>query len=208
MRLTDTPVGLDYEVDVPLSRSDVLELCERGELRSSFAFLAYQDDVSFEGQQAIRHLISVKLVDCAPTSNPVYSETDCGLRSFAERYDTTIEEVRSLASRNELYLLDDQANRTYIDMASTPTPLDVARRNYEPSDEFMRMQTATARRKVSMDAEAAAPSIDLLRRRLANRRKRMDMEDRGEFVEVRSLVGDVDRFGLPARRDSAGHAID
>lgn len=129
LRLADTPVGLDYECDVPVSREDVLELAQRGELRSSFAFLAYSDDIVFHGQQAVRHLISVKLIDCAPTTNPVYSDTDCALRSFARKFDAPIEDVREYASRNELYRFSDQSNRSYIDLGSTPAPLDVAQRS-------------------------------------------------------------------------------
>jgi uncharacterized protein len=104
LRLLVDDVGLDYSVDVPAARADVLELVARGDVRgSSFAFRTYQDDWSTTDQGfPLRDLISGALVDVAPVNTPAYPDATAGLRSLATKFDADLEEVRSLAQNNEL----------------------------------------------------------------------------------------------------------
>lgn len=104
LRLNVDEVGLDYEVDLPLARSDVLELVERGDVhKSSFAFRVYEDDWTMSDQGfPQRSLISGQLVDVAPVNTPAYLDTSTGLRSLASKFDADLEEVRSLAQNDEL----------------------------------------------------------------------------------------------------------
>lgn len=98
--------GLLYDVDPPQSRTDILELVERGDVRrSSFAFRVMADgddwDLSDQGFPR-RTLTSVQLVDVAPVNMPAYADTSAGLRSLAEKMEADLDEVRSLAQANEL----------------------------------------------------------------------------------------------------------
>jgi hypothetical protein len=166
-----------------------------------------------------RHLVSGRLIDVAPTAVPAYPDATVGLRSFATHVGADPDDViRDAFAGVELRRYYERT-----DIASLPAGLvtvtagggggggvaSTAQRSYEPTPETMRIQAAVTRRKVKMDADRA-PSIDMLRKRLAHRKRRMDVEDRGgSLVETRSMPGaDVDRFGDPARRDSHGNAID
>lgn len=118
--------GLDYMVNPPSARADVLELVQRGDVRkSSFAFrLPSGGDewgVHPDSGYPMRHLVTGALVDVAPVNTPAYLETSVGQRSLDEteirrlglgpdaayeslaaRYDASFDEVRSLAEENDL----------------------------------------------------------------------------------------------------------
>jgi uncharacterized protein len=104
LRVDET--GLDYDVDPPRARADVVELVERGDVRkSSFAFRLYPDGDDWglsEQGYPMRTLLSVQLVDVAPVNAPAYADATAGLRSLADRFDAEVEEVRNLAAANEL----------------------------------------------------------------------------------------------------------
>jgi hypothetical protein len=107
LRLSVDEVGLAYEVDTPMSRSDVFELVERGDVRkSSFAFRSdlVEDEWGVSDDQGYpqRTLLSVPLVDVAPVNSPAYPDTTAGLRSLAAHFDADLDEVRALAEANEL----------------------------------------------------------------------------------------------------------
>ncbi|MGH3438125.1 MAG: HK97 family phage prohead protease [Sciscionella sp.] len=96
--------GLSYVVDPPQSRTDILELVERGDVRkSSFAFRAIDDDWTLTDQGfPKRSLLGVQLVDVAPVNIPAYADTSAGLRSLAVHMQAPLDEVRKLAADNEL----------------------------------------------------------------------------------------------------------
>ncbi len=96
--------GLVYDVEPIPARADVIQLIERGDVaRSSFAFRALDDDWDLDDDGFPRRsLISGQLVDVAPVNTPAYKDTSTGLRSLAEKVDAPLEEIRALASANEL----------------------------------------------------------------------------------------------------------
>ena len=104
LRLNLDEVGLDYSVDLPQTRMDVYELVSRQDVRqSSFAFIAFEDDWTTSDQGfPLRSLISGQLIDVASVNSPAYLDTSTGLRSLANKFDAPLEEVRTLASQNEL----------------------------------------------------------------------------------------------------------
>jgi HK97 family phage prohead protease len=104
LQLTIDKTGLDYIVEPPQSRSDIVELVERGDVsQSSFAFRAIEDDWDLNDQGfARRTLYSGLLKDVAPCVNAAYPDATAGLRSLAFRFDADLEEVRSLAEQGEL----------------------------------------------------------------------------------------------------------
>jgi HK97 family phage prohead protease len=115
LRLSVDNVGLQYEVDPPVSREDVYELVQRGDVvKSSFAFQMFEDDWGTDKDTGfpMRTLLGGHLVDVAPVNVPAYSDTSVGLRSLenasvglrslARKFDADIEEVRKLAAANEL----------------------------------------------------------------------------------------------------------
>ncbi|HWJ10990.1 MAG TPA: HK97 family phage prohead protease [Nocardioides sp.] len=104
LRLRIDGTGLDYEVDPPAARSDILELVERGDVRkSSFAFRTIEDDWDTNDQGfPQRRLLKVQLVDVAPVNVPAYPDSTAGLRSLADHVGASLDEVRSLAQQDEL----------------------------------------------------------------------------------------------------------
>jgi uncharacterized protein len=119
LRLMVDGTGLDYTVDPPNARADILELVERGDVRSSsFAFRTFEDEWGITDQGfPKRRLLSGQLVDVSPVVSPAYLDTTAGLRSLAERVGATVEEVRSLAETNELRKFFVRS-----DTPSTPRP--------------------------------------------------------------------------------------
>lgn len=76
MRMSVDEKGLRYECLLPESRSDIAELCERGDLRgSSFSFVVADggERWSTENGQSIRTVTKIKaLLDCGPVTYPAY----------------------------------------------------------------------------------------------------------------------------------------
>jgi len=106
LRLTLDDTGLDYQVNPPNSRADVVELVERGDVRkSSFAFRVptggEEWGLSDQGYP-MRHLLTGQLVDVAPVNAPAYLDTSAAMRSLAAQMNADVEEVRSAAEVNEL----------------------------------------------------------------------------------------------------------
>lgn len=128
LRLMVDGTGLDYEVDTPQSRADVLELVARGDVRrSSFAFHVFEDDwgLSDEGFP-MRTLLSGQLVDVAPVNTPAYMDTTSGLRSLADRVQADLVEVRALAEAGDLARLLTRSDAPTVpptDDAANSTPL-------------------------------------------------------------------------------------
>ncbi len=88
VRLTDSPEGLRYEVDLPESAADVRELLGRGDLRGS-SFTAFP--VQRGGEKwtqpttrdalPLRELLSLELLELGPVVFPAYPESDAAIRS-------------------------------------------------------------------------------------------------------------------------------
>lgn len=104
LRLSVDGTGLDYNVDLPESRSDVLESVSRGDIsNSSFAFQAFEDDWGLSDQgYPLRTLVTGRLIDVAPVSVPAYRDATVGMRSLANHMSAPIEDVRKLAECDEL----------------------------------------------------------------------------------------------------------
>ncbi|MFF9688982.1 HK97 family phage prohead protease [Streptomyces sp. NPDC014623] len=119
LRLVVDGTGLDYVVDVPASREDVMELVARGDVhRSSFAFRTFSDDWGqTEDGFPLRTLLSGALVDVAPVNTPAYMDTSTGLRSLAERAGAELAEVRAAADAGDLARFLARPKTTTIDLA-------------------------------------------------------------------------------------------
>lgn len=104
LRLQVDDTGLMYDVDPPKARSDILELVSRGDVRkSSFAFRTVEDDWGMTDQGfPKRTLVAAQLVDVAPVNIPAYPDSSAGLRSLAAHVGADIDEVRTLAQKDEL----------------------------------------------------------------------------------------------------------
>jgi HK97 family phage prohead protease len=104
LRLTLNETGLDYTVDVPQTRQDVLELVTRGDVcQSSMAMIVTQDQWGHTASgAALRTLVEGKLVDVSPVITPAYPSTTVALRSLARDRGVPVDEVVELAEKEEL----------------------------------------------------------------------------------------------------------
>lgn len=107
LHIDDT--GLAYDVEPPQSRADILEYCQRGDIRhSSFAFRVFPGGDEWgvsEFNYPMRTLVSVQLVDVAPVLDPAYPDStaaaraiDGAVRSMSDWVQCDPEEVRSRLS--------------------------------------------------------------------------------------------------------------
>jgi HK97 family phage prohead protease len=193
--------GLYYSAELPESRRDIYESVDRGDVAgSSFSFAAFDDEWDWVDGETRRTLLSGKLIDVGPTSQPAYEDASVAvLRSLAAHVGAEYEEVRSLATAGDLRKLFVRA-----DLApGVPTPLEVAQRSYvEPqgtSDEVtLRRQVLDLRAKLygydtRPESDPAKLLLNLYRRKLAWNRP----------DEVRSVATTLEQ-----QRTPAGHLID
>jgi HK97 family phage prohead protease len=137
LRLSIDDIGLDYEVDPPQSRADILELVERRDIsKSSCAFRTIEDDWGLSEQgYPLRTLVTGTLVDTAPVTQPAYMDTTSGLRSLADKFEADLTEVRSLAEANELrkfFMRTDQPSQPKRRLSGAAALARVRVREHEP----------------------------------------------------------------------------
>jgi HK97 family phage prohead protease len=106
LRLHTDSEGLVYDIDLLDDQVSqrLAKLVGRGDVRqSSFAFIADADEWATDDTGfPMRTLEQVRLLDVAPVNSPAYLDTSVGLRSLAEKFHADPEEVRRMASANEL----------------------------------------------------------------------------------------------------------
>jgi HK97 family phage prohead protease len=131
LRCSIDSVGLDYSVDLPECRGDVLESVRRGDLaHSSFSFVGAQDDWGFEDGLPLRTLISGHLVDVAPVDVPAYRNSSVAMRSLAAKMSAPVEDVVALAESGELRQLFTRSDQPLTGAMARALAY---RRRYEPT---------------------------------------------------------------------------
>lgn len=103
LRPTPDNHGLAYECDLIEQRSDLAAMVARGDISgSSFAFVCFEDTWGLHDGFPLRTLISGRIIDLAPVSDPAYSAATCSMRSLAEYVQVDVAEVRKYAEAGEL----------------------------------------------------------------------------------------------------------
>jgi HK97 family phage prohead protease len=160
LQLSLDGTGLNYVVALPESRSDILELVERGDLgSSSFAFQTHEDQWGItDGGVALRTLVSGRLIDVAPVSSPAYADTTVAMRSLARYKDVPIEDVMALSAQDELRKLFIRTDR--------PSPR-------EPVVATRSLSGATAKLQTSAKSKPAMSGVAAKMRTLAKKHGRV-----------------------------------
>ena len=109
LQLSLDDIGLDYTVDIPECRSDVLEMVQRKDItKSSFAFQCFDQEFSRgDGDIPIRHLLQCRLIDVSPVTRPAYEDSSVGLRALAIQFGEDPEEIFRMGQAHELRKLWD-----------------------------------------------------------------------------------------------------
>jgi HK97 family phage prohead protease len=212
LEIADTRDGLDYTIDLPntTAGNDALEYVSRGLIKgTSVSMMVYADHFEMRGAGLpTRYLEGVRLMAISPVSVPAYAEATVSMRSFAAQFDAELDAVVADAENGRLSRYFDNRHPVVID--TSPTPLAVAQRSHSGGDiDLQRRRLESNARKIQMDTgrRPDEPRPMSIEQRLLELRRRKMLWDTP--VEARSLpVGDRDRFGNTARRNSNGHAID
>jgi hypothetical protein len=112
---------------------------------SSVGFQAFKDEFRRDGSALVRHLVSIRLSEVSPVSQPAYFDTSTAIRSLAGQVGEDPEDVAALAERGELRSL---FTRTDLSVAAPPTvpPGVTEHRSGEPSSGSVELEL---RRKLS-----------------------------------------------------------
>lgn len=189
LRLKIDGHGLEYEVDLAPSRSDVYESVERGDVYgSSVGMFVREDDWRLEANGlATRHLISGQLDHVSPTATPAYPDATVALRASSIRMDAPYEDVAALAAQGELRSLFTRTD----EMVSAPPgvePATVETRNHEGAQADPALEAARSKHRQR--------GID------GNRRGRIDLNERLHKSEQVGAALELERL-IAANRSKA-----
>jgi uncharacterized protein len=133
LRLDVDSTGLQYECDLPNTGAggDVAALTARGDLAySSMAFQVYDDSWDYQDGQPQRRLLSGRLIDVSPVSQPAYRSTSCALRSLAEAKGISYADVVEYAERDQLAKFFVRSDRSSRPMSGRDAVLETLRRRW------------------------------------------------------------------------------
>lgn len=146
LRLKNTERGLDFEVDIPKSREDVLEAVQRRDLKhASWGMTVREDSWEPHGGTMMRRVHSLQLHEMSIVARPVYDTTAVSVRSLAAYLGEDPDEVESLYRSGELSKMWRRTDQAL----SAPTPLDV--RGQGLDIELARRRSESQARKIQMD---------------------------------------------------------
>lgn len=123
LRITDEARGLSYEADLPDTTAgrDCYELVRTGRMPySSMGFTCFEDKFRHDGSALVRHLISLRLSEVSPVSQPAYFDTTTAIPSLAGQVGEDPDDVAALAAQGELRAL---FTRSDLAVSAPPTVL-------------------------------------------------------------------------------------
>jgi hypothetical protein len=134
LRLGIDARGLDYEVDLPECREDVLEYIIRGDVStSSVSFAVFQDHWSLSDEGLpLRTLQSARLLDVSPVTRAAYPSTSVALRGLAQSRSASLEDVVALAKKNQLGRLFTRSDLPTGSLSGPRALADITRKRYAP----------------------------------------------------------------------------
>ena len=101
LRITGEARGLSYEADLPDTTAgrDCYELVRTGRMPySSVGFQAFKDEFRRDGSALVRHLVSIRLSEVSPVSQPAYSTRQPPFARWRARWAKTPKTLRHLRS--------------------------------------------------------------------------------------------------------------
>jgi uncharacterized protein len=166
LALTLTAAGLDYTVDVvPSTIGDhAYALAQRGDLASSFAFIAQSDwfEMGSDGIP-VRHLDSVLLRDVSCVTDPAYLDATCAMRSLARQMSAPYEDVREYAQNGRLAAFFTRTDRPTVRKRPTWAQREVALMAVK-YPEFDQARPMTSRQKLVQILALEEPGSTLTKR--------------------------------------------
>ena len=124
--------GLWYDCIPPSFRSDIIELCARGDVsQSSFAFRVPEQGDYWErsgpGGMPLRTVVNTELVDVAPVNTPAYAEATASARAFDDDLIHSLARLKECSPAEVRNYLNEAGNvakffkRTDGSAAASPT---------------------------------------------------------------------------------------
>lgn len=85
LRLKDTTEGLNFEIDIPESRADILENIYRGDVDgTSFGMQVLEDSWNYDEEYPVRTIIKAELYEISPTPFPAYEGNTVSTRAMEQ----------------------------------------------------------------------------------------------------------------------------
>lgn len=172
LEITDGPTGASYRALLPKTTTgdDAWELVRTRRLNhSSMGFMCPTggDEFRWEGGVLVRRLLSVRLTEASPVSQPGYIQTDTAVRHLAAQVDEDPEEMLALAAAGELRSV---FTRTDLAAVAPPTVLPAVEHR---SDDLGERELELRRRLNEEQAQRCGtgdvdPLTDLYARRARN----------------------------------------
>jgi phage head maturation protease len=196
--------ALGYEIIVASTHAgdDALAMVDSGEAPfSSWGMMVFEDDFKWDSGVMVRHLISGLLTDVTVTSQPAYPSTEAVCRSLASQFGEDECDVIDLAKQGEL-------RRLFVRTDSpAPAPAMVAETRSEPAESDSSASDPGAKlvelyqRRLYWNAPPM-DEIDIMRARLASRKRKMQMDEDAAYMERRSLMPPARPRNRVARRST------
>lgn len=207
LEITDNPnVGASYRALLPntMAGRDAWELVRTGRLNhSSMSFMCPPGGDRFErvGSAVVRHLISVRLTEASPVSQPGYIETSTAVRHLASQFDADLADVEALVASGELRSLfarSDQQVMATPGIEPASTLVETRNTDGAPADPALEAARTKNRNRGVEQSREGRLALTRIREKNQNRGETYELEQRMRehrakaFVavpEVRSLDG-------------------
>jgi len=107
-------IGLGYRIDLPNTSyaRDLLELINRRDVKGSSFMGSMEFYREAEGDQVVRWVTNIDMLECGPVSLPAYSSTTAQMRKLGEDVEREMrEELRRKALEMDSFILDLTCSR-------------------------------------------------------------------------------------------------
>ena len=103
LTLQNTQDGLGFEIDLPQTRSDILENVKRGDVDgTSFGMMVIKDSWNYDEEYPVRTILKAELYEISPTPFPAYEENTISTRALEQSKNNNKGEEKIMENQKEM----------------------------------------------------------------------------------------------------------